>query len=161
MPIVKPLKRNSAEGYPEDISINSDAIEHAGEYLQNGTSNDPNVNITRNPSDDLVFTDPNAGSVTLSDLVDNYDLRLNTEPNHFNNNYSNTIINNKITNETWINTITTNNVKTIDYTYTDNKVMIEVRKLYAPNGVTIVAQMTLNYVYTNNIVTSEIVTRNI
>jgi len=65
-----------------------------------------------------------------------------------------------ITVETWKRNDTTN-IKTIDYTYTANKVTTEVRKVFALDGITIVAQLTWNYVYAGNIVTSATMTRNV
>ena len=60
--------------------------------------------------------------------------------------YSNTYTGNRVTNETWKRNDATN-IKTIDYTYTGNQLTTEVRKVYAANGTTIVAQVTWTYVY--------------
>lgn len=65
-----------------------------------------------------------------------------------------------ITVETWVRNDSTN-IKTIDYTYAVGKVTTEVRKVFALDGTTIVAQLTWTYVYTGNIVTSATMVRNV
>jgi hypothetical protein len=65
-----------------------------------------------------------------------------------------------ITTETWVRNDATN-IKTIDYTYTGDKVTTEVRKVFALDGTTIVAQLTWSYVYAGNIVTSATMVRNV
>ena len=65
---VPPLKNDSDEGFEEDFDPNSDAAEVRGVVIQNDTSNDQAVKIDRDGSDNLVLTDPVAGSFTLSAL---------------------------------------------------------------------------------------------
>jgi len=52
-------------------------------------------------------------------------------------------------------------IKSIDYTYTGAWVTKEVRKVFAANGVTIVAQVTWNYSYTGGKITSATMTRDV
>lgn len=65
---VPPLKNDAAEGYEEDFDPNADVADVRGLVIQNDSSTDTNVQVTRNGSNDLVLTDPNAGSYTLSQL---------------------------------------------------------------------------------------------
>lgn len=53
-----------------------------------------------------------------------------------------------ITREKWMNTSTSKTVRQIDYTYTSGRVTKEVRKVFASDGTTVLAQETLNYTYT-------------
>jgi hypothetical protein len=74
--------------------------------------------------------------------------------------YSNTYSGNTITNETWKRNDVTN-IKTVDYTYTGNRVTTEVRKVFAADGTTIVAQVTYTYTYTGNNLTSATMIRDV
>lgn len=172
MAIVRTLpEKDSAEGYETQFDRNSDAADMRGAYLQNDTSNDTVVVITRDASDNLTFADPVLGlTKTLTQLaaassgVPYYEFLLDNEPieetGATDAAYSTTYSGNNITNETWKRNDTTN-IKTIDYTYTGNKVTTEVRKVYAANGSTIVAQVTWTYTYTGNNLTSATMIRNV
>jgi hypothetical protein len=62
--------RDGVEGYIEDDSRNADAPDVRGVYLQSDTSNDADVLVTRDNSDNLTFQDvPNPTPTTLSDLL--------------------------------------------------------------------------------------------
>lgn len=63
-----PLKNDSAEGYEEDFNPNADAADVRGVVLQNDTSDDQTVQITRDSSDNLELKDPTAGTKLLKDL---------------------------------------------------------------------------------------------
>ena len=90
-----------------------------------------------------------------------YELFLDAEPTTPNNTYSNTIASGKVTQEKWVRTSDSSNLKTIDYTYTGSKLTTEVRKVFDTDGTTILAQMTLNYTYTSSTLTGETVTRDV
>lgn len=66
---VTPLKNDPAEGYEEDFDPNADATDVRGVVIQNDTSNDQTVQITRDSSDNMEFKDPTAGTKLLKDLV--------------------------------------------------------------------------------------------
>jgi hypothetical protein len=76
---VRPIKQESAAtgGDPADdveflqapVQSNEDAIDVRGVYLQNDTSNNTAALITRDSSDNITLTDPNAGTYTLSQLA--------------------------------------------------------------------------------------------
>lgn len=65
---VKPLKDDPVEGFETNFESNVDAMDVGGVYLQNGTSDDDSVFISRDASDNLVLTDPSS-SKKLSDVV--------------------------------------------------------------------------------------------
>jgi len=65
---IPPIKNDSDEGFEEDFEVNTDAVDVRGVYIQNDTSNDTSVVVTRDASNNLVFTDSVAGSYTLSGL---------------------------------------------------------------------------------------------
>lgn len=65
---VTPLKNDSAEGFEEDFDPNNDAVEARGLIVQNDSSSDAAVQVTRDASDNLAFTDPTAGTKLLKDL---------------------------------------------------------------------------------------------
>ena len=105
-------------------------------------------------------TNSNITQQALTD-ISNHEL-LDSEPVSFGTSYSVTRVNRRVTQEKWVSTIGTLNIKTIDYSYTNGKVSQEVRKVYdKPTGLTVVAQATITYTYTGNLVTSETIVRNI
>ena len=68
---VPPLKQESAEGdlFPNEFDPNEDAVDVRGVFLQSDTSDDDTVQVTRDASDRLVFTDDeNTTPVSLADL---------------------------------------------------------------------------------------------
>ena len=96
-----------------------------------------------------------------NDALPNGDFLLDNEPDSLNNTYSNTISGGKVTQEVWVRTAGATNIKVIDYTYTGPKVTTEVRKVYATDGTTIIAQTTMTYSYTGSVVTGITVTRDV
>jgi hypothetical protein len=92
--------------------------------------------------------------------VSNHEL-LDNEPVALGTTYSVTRSGNHVTQETWANTLSTNTIKTIVYTYLGNKVHQEVRTVYATDGVTIVAQATITYAYSGSSVTGDTTVRNV
>lgn len=86
---------------------------------------------------------------------------LDGEPTIPGTTYANTYTGNNITNETWKRTSNSTNIKTIDYTYSGNKVSTEVAKIYSANGVTVIAQTTRTYTFTGSKVTGVAMTRDV
>lgn len=167
---VKPEK-DSGEGYETEFNKNADALDVRGVFVQNDSSDDTNVLITRDASNNLTFTDPVLGTTkTLTQLAAassgvSYDeFLLNNEPTAETGatdcTYTPTISGGKVTKETWTRNDTTK-VKTIDYTYSGSKVSTEVRKVYASNGTTVTAQVTWTYSYSGNTVSSATMTRDV
>lgn len=96
----------------------------------------------------------------ISGSID-FDLLLETDPAKPNNTYTNTIVSGKVVQEKW-NEIGSNHlIKTIDYTYSGSAIVTEVRKVYDAPGTTTLAQITKNYVVSNNTVISITTTRDI
>lgn len=160
---------NPVEGYEEESDINADAVDVRGVYLQNDTSNDALVLVSRDASNNLTFTDPVLGATkTLSQLaaassgVSYVDWLLQSDPDATNTTYAPTYTGNKITLETWTDTASTNTLKTIAYTYTGNKVTTEIRKVFdLATGLIIIGQITLVYSFSGNSVSSILQTRNV
>lgn len=97
---------------------------------------------------------------SVKDLA-NHEL-LDNEPVSEGTTYTLTRLGNKVTQEKWVQTVGSNVIKTIDYTYTGNLVTQEVRKVYdRATGLTVIAQVTIVYSYVGNSVTSETITRNV
>jgi len=87
---------------------------------------------------------------------------LNEEPNGLGVTYTVTRTGGDVTQEKWVRTSNTFNIKTIDYTYSSGKVSTEVRKVYAAsNGTTILAQETITYSYSGNSVVGSTIVRNV
>lgn len=106
------------------------------------------------------ITSKNLVQPALTD-ISNHEL-LDNEPVAIGTTYSNTKVGNKITQEKWVQTVGAFTIKTIDYTYTGNKVTTEVRKVFdAATGLVIIAQVTITYSYTGSTVTGETVVRNV
>lgn len=55
--------------YPSPIDLSEDYVDARGVALQNNTSNDEVVTITRDASNNLIFTDGTYANKTLTDLV--------------------------------------------------------------------------------------------
>src|ERR1700690_1132524 len=66
-----------------------------------------------------------------------------------------------VTNETWVNTSNSHNVKTIDYTYSSGLAATEVRKVYDSAGTTVTGQITITYAYSGSTLTGSTIVRNI
>ena len=109
--------------------------------------------------DQLIFMDRSGNDLRLADkkntvpatLTDLLGL-LETEPASPGSTYTNTIVGGKVTQEKWARTSDSSTLKTIDYTYTGSKVTTEVRKVYATDGVTVIAQVTMTYTYSGSTV---------
>jgi hypothetical protein len=63
-----PLKNDPVEGYEEDFDPNVDAVNARGVYVQDDSSNDTNVVITRDASGNLTLKDGLTGPYTLTQL---------------------------------------------------------------------------------------------
>jgi hypothetical protein len=105
------------------------------------------------------ITSTNLVQPALTD-VSNHEL-LDNEPVATGTTYAVTRSGNHVTQETWSNTLSTNTIKTITYSYIGNKVHQEVRTVYATDGVTIIAQATITYSYTGNSVIGDSTVRNV
>lgn len=92
--------------------------------------------------------------------VSNHEL-LDNEPVATGTTYAVTRSGSHVTQETWSNTVSTNTIKTITYSYIGSKVHQEVRTVYATDGVTIIAQATITYSYTGSSVTGDTTVRNV
>jgi hypothetical protein len=90
------------------------------------------------------------------------DFMLASEP-PYGAGYSTTYTGLNLTLETWTNTSVAGSptMKTIAYTYTGLNLTQEVRKVFATDGVTIIAELTLAYTYTGTRLTSATYTRNV
>ena len=84
------------------------------------------------------------------------------DPVNVTNNYAATYTGPRLTRETWTNAATGKLIKSIDYTYNIfGQLTQEVRKVYGPDGVTVIGQITIAYTYTGSTLTSYTETRNI
>jgi hypothetical protein len=164
-------KDNQTEGYEEGSNRNADAPDVRGVYIQNDSSNDTTVVVTRDASNNLAFTDAITGTKTLAQLaaassgVSYFDFLLNQSPlldTGAGNDatYTPTYTSGRITAEAW-KRVDNTTIKTIVYTYTGTKVSTEVRKVFALDGTTIVAQITWTYVYTGAALSSATMIRNV
>jgi len=88
-------------------------------------------------------------------------LLLDSEPTGVGVSYTPTYSGSSVTLERWFNTATTNNIKTIAYTYTSGKVTTELTKVFATNGTTILAQKTTTYTYSGTKLTGSVTTRDV
>lgn len=87
---------------------------------------------------------------------------LDDEPGSFNTTYTITRVGPRVTQELWVNTISTFAIKRIAYTYSANRLTQEVRKVYlASDGTTIIAQKTISYSYSGITPTGSVITRDI
>jgi hypothetical protein len=93
--------------------------------------------------------------------VSEYDFLLDCEPDSVTNTNTLTRTLGSVTKETWVNTATTKIIKTIDYTRSAGVVTVELVKVFAADGTTVVAQKTINYTRSGGNVTSIATTRNI
>jgi hypothetical protein len=87
------------------------------------------------------------------------ELLLLGEPVSVSTTYSNMLIGSVPSHEVWQITATSKTLKTIDYSYSTGNLITEVRKVYAADGTTVIAQLTINYSYTGSIVTGKTLTR--
>lgn len=166
---VRTIKEDPTEGFDEPFDRNADAPDVRGIYVQNDTSNDTSVLVTRDASDNLTFTDVVTGTKTLAQLISGgatntavkADFLLDNEPVAVGMSYTITYSGSSPTNETWTITATAKVLKTITYTYASGKLSTEVRKLFAADGTTVVDQVTYTYTYSGNILTSIASTRDL
>lgn len=82
-----------------------------------------------------------------SNAPTNYDFFLDNEPDQSNHSYAvSRDQSGRVIKETWIDSSSSKIFKTIDYTRgADHKVQSEVRRIFAPDGSTVVAQLTESY----------------
>jgi hypothetical protein len=97
---------------------------------------------------------------TVAALIE-IELLLVTEPTTPNNTYTNTLAGLFVTQEKWVRTAGSTNIKTVDYTFTGSQLTTEVRKVFASDGTTILAQMTFVYSYSGLVLTDIAAVRNI
>lgn len=163
MALIRPLKNNEVEEYEEPLDPNVDEVAGHGFFPQNTTSFDTAVGLERDASGNLTLKDGFAGTKTLSSLVgvSNYDFLLDCEPDAVDTDYAITRTLGKVSSESWTNSATSALIKTIDYTRTLGLVTTEVRKVYDPTGVTVVAQLTVVYTRSLGQVVSAVYTRDI
>ena len=73
---VKPLKMEGADAggtqedvFPTSLNINEDSIDARGLFVQNGTSNDDVVHVSRDASNNMTLKDGIIGTKTLLELL--------------------------------------------------------------------------------------------
>jgi len=171
------LGGDDADSGPElqyPIDPFEDVIEAAGfevqEPFDETRTRDNDVMISR-AMGEMTFKDRlNATPVTLSDLLAGeggftyVEFLLDNEPTAETGatdcTYTPTHTLGKITKEEWKRNDTTL-IKSVDYSYTGGKVTQEVRKVFAANGTTILAQVTWSYSYTGSSLTSSTMIRDV
>lgn len=101
----------------------------------------------------------NAGkSIVLASF---YDFVLERNPVHIGITYAPTYTGRWVTQERWRRTSDSSLLKQSDYTYTQSKVTSEVRKVFAADGTTTVAQTTNTYTYTGSRLTGQTTVRDV
>jgi len=164
-------KDNLTEGYEQGSLRNVDAPDARGLYIQSDVSNDTNVLVSRDASNNLTFTDALVGTKTLTQLAAaasgiGYDeFLLRNEPTAetgagSDSAYAATYTGSKLTAESW-KRVDLTTIKTVVYTYASNRLSTEVIKVFGLDGTTIVAQLTATYVYTSNLLTSVTTVRDV
>jgi hypothetical protein len=88
------------------------------------------------------------------------DFLLDNEPMSVSTTYTATWVGGIVSKEQWF-IAGPIQLKSIDYTFSNSKVTTEVRKVFAGDGITVIAQSTIAYTYVSDIIQSTIVTRNI
>ena len=68
---------------------------------------------------------------------------------------------NKLTHELWANPVNSHPIKTVQYTYGGNKLVQEIRTVFAGDGVTVWGQVTISYSYHGSRLTGITVVRNV
>ncbi len=154
---------NIGPGIYVDITVGSGNFDDLVDYM----STQGYTYISTNPVTTVMkdaaanYPSPTAGTdVSNKDYVYFSDL-LNKNPVEPDATYSLTRIGGRVTQEQWRRTSDSSLLKQVDYTYTQTKVTGEVRKVYATDGVTVVAQLTIVYTYTSGIFTGQTTTRDI
>lgn len=121
---------------------------------------------TRNSADSTFAVARAANPLASNDLVTQMETLLYIEPSAetgaVDATYAPTYVASRVTQEAWTRNDTTK-IKTIDYTYVNNRCTTEVRKVFAADGTTIVAQATWSYTYatTRSRVASATMTRDV
>ena len=153
------------EGYPKESNRNTDAVDVRAVFLQNDTSNDTAVEISRDSSNNMTLTDSVSGSTTLLVLASKIaltDFMLDNEPTQetgaIDATYTASYTGSTVTLESWSRNDTTL-IKTIAYTYSGGQVATEVRTVYATDGTTVLGTATYTYSYTGSTLTSSTMTR--
>jgi hypothetical protein len=139
-----------------DANPNEDHVDTRGIVIQNNTSDDEDVILSRNSSGDMTFKDQNVSEKTLTDLLSGSGL---TEEEHrdldqlvhqlaedYYSEYSysfNRIINIDI----WEDATKTTKIRDFSYTYTGNRINTETIKQYDESGV-LIETLTYTYNYT-------------
>ncbi len=172
MPITRrrPSVEDTNEGFERELDRNTEALEARRYYVQNDVSDDETVYVDRDASNNLILVDPLAGSKTLTQLsaassgVTYSEFLLDNEPTAETGTtdctYTPTYTSGQLTKEEWKRNDATL-VKSIDYTYSSGKVSTEVRKVFASNGTTVVAQVTWSYTYTGALLSSATMNRDV
>jgi hypothetical protein len=132
----------------------TDGLGSAGFYPQNSPTMDMLAGVERDAASNLLFKDP----VSSRKLVD---LLLETDPDSAATTYAVTYTTGKVTQEKWTDTGSGLKIKTIDYTYSGGQISTEVRKVYAANGSTVVAQVTVTYAYSGSHISGSTATRDV
>lgn len=162
--VYKPLVDNLNEGFEEPADPVTTHIGVGGLALQKSSNLDDVVTVTRDSLDNLVFTDAVVGARTLSQLLSYTEFLLNNDPTAETGTpdctYVPTYSGFSVTKEEWKRSDSTL-IKSIDYTYSGIQVTQEVRKVFAANGTTILAQITWSYSYTGVTLTGATMTRNV
>jgi hypothetical protein len=122
-----------------------------------GAAIDQLIFMDRSGNDLRLADKKNTVPATLTDLIG----LLETEPANPGSTYSVTRVGGVVTQEKWVRTADGSNLKTLDYTYTSGKLTTEVRKVYATDGVTIIAQVTMTYTYSGSLVIGIATVRNV
>ena len=175
---VKPLKLESpdtggteTDQFPTSIDQHEDYLEARGLVL---ASDDYEVEdeavVIERIGDEMKFKDGlNPGGLTLSQLggsagITYIEFLLDNEPTAETGgtdcSYTPTYDSGKVMKEEWARDDATL-IKSIDYTYASGKISQEVRKVFAANGTTILAQVTWSYGYTGQKITSSTMTRDV
>ena len=154
MPREKPLPKNKkeVEEYEQPVDPTKDGLIAQGFYPQNATPYDAGVGITRDALGNLILLDKVMGRQTLASLlktpdtqVSYVDFLLDNEPDQKNNLYALTRVGGKVSRETWMDSTTLRLLKTIDYIRSGGKVIQEVRRVFADDGVIVVGILTVSY----------------
>jgi hypothetical protein len=145
----------NADGYYQIQNIVSENIlQVSGSFSGSGTSTG-SWSLIYAPGAKAVGFDPTTFAFSSSVPHDmfgfaketTYQRLLEGEPAGFGVNENLTYSGNKVTKETYTRAADGSKIKTIDYTYTGNFVTQELRKVYAEDGIRVVAQKTLVYTY--------------
>jgi len=161
--LVIPEKNDEDGQFEEPIDVHADGLAANGFYPQNATSNDMAAGMERDSSGNLILKDSISGSKALSALIssDPYNFLLDCEPDSVGVTYSITRSSGLVTKETWTNTSTSKDIKTIDYTRSSGLLATEVVKVFDSDGTTVVAQKTVTYSRSGSLVSGATITRDV